>query len=116
MIPRTAVEDTELGGVPVPQDSMLLAWLGSANRDEAVWGPTSEEFDIHRERHQHLSFATGPHMCLGMHLARLEMSLAISTLLDRLPNLRLDPEQADEAFVDGVIFRSPNKLPVIWDR
>lgn len=115
MIPRTAVADTELGGVPVPRDSTMLVWLGSANRDAAIWGPTSEEFDIHRERQQHLSFATGPHMCLGMHLARLEMALAVNTLFDRLPGLRLDPEQADGVFVDGVIFRSPNHLPVTWD-
>ncbi len=55
-------------------------------------------------------------MCLGIHLARLEMKLAMNALLDRLPNLRLDPSEIDNTYIDGIGFRSPNRLPVLFDR
>lgn len=114
-IQRRAAVDTTVGGVEIPAGSDLTVGLGSANRDESVWGETADQFDLHREPKHHVAFATGPHMCLGMHLARTEMQLAMNALFDRLPNLRLDPDQADEVFIDGIVFRSPNKLPVVWD-
>ena len=63
----------------------------------------------------HLAFGTGPHQCLGMHLARLELRVGIETILDRLPNLRLDPERASEAVIEGYAFRGPSCLPVRFD-
>ncbi|MGH3968542.1 MAG: cytochrome P450, partial [Mycobacterium sp.] len=59
----------------------------------------------------HLTFGGGPHLCLGMHLARMEASVAINALLDRLPDLRLDPNAPPPSVV-GVAFRSPAALPV----
>jgi cytochrome P450 len=115
-IQRQAAVDTELNGVQIPAGSMIGVNLGSANRDRERFGDDAEEFNYHRPPQPHLSFASGPHMCLGMHLARMEMNLALNALFDRCPNLRLDPEQADEVFIDGMIFRSPNKLPVLFDR
>ena len=57
-----------------------------------------------------MAFAFGPHMCLGMHLARMETTVAINAVLDRLPNLRLDPD-ADDVHISGLAFRAPNRLP-----
>ena len=77
-------------------------------------GPNAEEFDIFRPKRQHLAFAFGPHMCLGLHLARMETRVALTQILDRLPNLRLDPD-AEAPFITGMVFRAPNSLPVVWD-
>ena len=60
--------------------------------------------------------ASGPHMCLGMHLARMEMRVAVDRLLDRCPNLRLDPDavERDDSHIHGERFRSPTSLPVVF--
>ena len=73
-----------------------------------------DSFDIFREQGQHISFGTGPHMCLGMHLARLETRVLLNAVLDRLPGLRLDPA-AHDIHVHGMVFRSPPELPVLFD-
>jgi len=114
-IDRWATADTEVQGVRIARGSKVILYLGSANRDEAVWGADAEEFNIYRERKQHLSFSTGRHICLGIHLARMEMKLAIETILDRLRNLRLDPRTSADSYIDGRLFRTPNRLPVIFD-
>jgi cytochrome P450 len=106
---------TELGGIPVPANSQVIPMLGAANRDPDHY-PDPDRFDIFRDAHQHISFGTGPHMCLGMHLARMETRVAINALLDQLPELRFDPEafERDDPHIHGQIFRSPTSLPVIW--
>jgi cytochrome P450 len=109
-IARTAVVDTELGGVPIPAGSVLSVAIGAANRDESRY-PDPDRFDIFREPQQHIAFGFGPHMCLGMHLARMETRVAVDSLLDRLPGLHLDPD-ADDPHIHGQIFRSPTALPV----
>lgn len=111
-IGRQATRDVEMGGVEVPEGATVQIGLGSANRDESVWGEDADAFDVRREPKQHVAFAFGRHMCLGMHLARREMSLALDLLLDRLPEVRLDPATADDTYVTGVGFRSPNQLRV----
>ena len=91
--------------------------LASANRDPEVYDDP-ETFDIFRAPRQHLSFGTGPHLCLGMHLARMETRIALNALFDRLPNLRLDHDAAQrvDAHIHGdSLFRSPTALPVVWD-
>jgi cytochrome P450 len=78
-----------------------------------------EEFDIFRDPKQHVTFGTGPHLCLGMHLARMETDIALNALFDRLPNLRLDKREAErmDVHIHGdLMFRSPTRLPVLWDR
>jgi len=62
----------------------------------------------------HVAFGTGPHQCLGMHLARLELRVGLDTILDRLPNLRLDPSQPVPV-IEGMAFRGPDRLPVLFD-
>jgi cytochrome P450 len=114
-IPRLAVQDTSIAGVPVPAGSQVTVCLGSANRDETRF-PEPDRFDIHRPEGQHLAFASGPHMCLGMHLARMEMHAVLDTVLDRLPDLELAPGPPGSATADphihGVGFRKPTSVPV----
>jgi cytochrome P450 len=107
---RQATRDAVLGGVEVPAGAMVVANLGSANHDEAKWD-NAENFDILRTPQPQIAFGAGPHMCLGMHLARLELRVAVGRLLDRLPNLHLDPD-GEDPHIHGERFRSPTSLPV----
>ena len=112
-IQRQATREVELGGETIPEGAMVAIVLGAANRDPARW-PDPDEFDIYREPRQHIAFGAGPHLCLGTHLARMETKAMINGILDRLPNLRLDPE-ADDPHIHGLTFRSPSSLPVLFD-
>jgi cytochrome P450 len=111
---RVATRDTELAGVPVAAGDKVYVCWGSANRDETRW-PDAERFDLHREPKPHLAFGFGPHRCLGMHLARMEMRIALDAVLERLPGVRLDPAARD-VHITGEGFRSPAALPAVWDR
>jgi cytochrome P450 len=113
---RSAASDTEVAGITVPTGGEVHANVGSANHDETRW-ERAEEFDIFRDPRPHIAFGVGPHMCLGMHLARMEMASAVNRLLDRLPNLRPDPELWDrqDVHIHGENFRSPVTLPVVFD-
>jgi cytochrome P450 len=110
LIPRQTTRDTELGGIEIPAGRGLNVFLASANRDEHHYSEP-DAFDIHRPPAPHLSFGSGPHMCLGMHLARMETRLALAAILERLPDLRLHPETSQPRII-GSLFRSPNTLPV----
>ncbi|ULE34494.1 cytochrome P450 [Mycobacterium sp. IDR2000157661] len=110
---REVTRDTEIGGVQVPAGATMMLSLGSANHDETRWDHP-EEFDIFRERKPHIGFAHGAHVCLGMHLARLESMKIFNALFDELPGLRLDPD-APPPYVSGTMFRSPPRLDVVWD-
>jgi cytochrome P450 len=111
-ITRVATRDTELGGVQIPAGSSVMPMLGSANRQEERF-PDPDKFDVFRQARGHLGWGHGVHVCLGMHLARLEMRTAINLLLDRLPNLRMDPDGGDP-YIRGQVFRSPTSLPVLF--
>jgi cytochrome P450 len=112
-ITRVASRDTELGGVQIPAGSSVMPMLGAANRqDERFADPN--RFDIFRDVKPNIGWGHGVHVCLGMHLARLEMRVALNLLFDRLPNLRLDPE-ADDPHIRGQVFRSPTSLPIVFD-
>jgi cytochrome P450 len=110
---RETTRDVEFQGVEIPEGSTIAMNLGSANHDENRWDDP-EAFNIFRDRKPHISFGHGAHVCLGMHLARLESTLIFNTLFDRLPGLRLDPD-APPPYVAGTFFRSPQHLKVIWD-
>jgi cytochrome P450 len=94
-IARMATEDLELGGVSIPEGALVAVSLGAANRDPGRYADP-DAFDIVRDPWQHISFGDGPHRCLGMHLARLEMQVLLTAVLDRLPHLRLDPAAEDQ--------------------
>src|SRR5262245_52642404 len=111
-IGRTAARDVEIEGVLIPKGSPVSVNMGSANRDAARW-ENADAFDLFRDQKQHMSFAFGPHMCLGMHLARMETTVAVNAILD-LPGLRLDPA-AEDIHISGLAFRAPNALPVLFD-
>ncbi|MCV7196151.1 cytochrome P450 [Mycobacterium angelicum] len=111
-ITRVATRDTELAGVSIPAGSSVMPMLGSANRQEDRY-PDPDRFDVFRSARAHIGFGHGVHVCLGMHLARLEMRVALNLLFDRLPNLRLDPE-GDDPHIRGQVFRSPTSLPVLF--
>ena len=112
-IGRTARHDVDLDGVHIPAGSPINVCLGGANRDPSRWD-RPDEYDLTREPKQHLAFAFGPHMCLGMHLARMETTVAINGVLDRLPSVRLDPS-APAPEITGLTFRAPSALAVVFD-
>ncbi len=112
-ITRLATRDTELDGVAIPAGSTVMLMLAAANREEDRY-PEPDRFDIGRQEPKpHISFGNGPHLCLGMHLARMEMRVALNLLFDRLPDLRLDPD-ADDPHIRGQVFRSPTSIPVLF--
>lgn len=110
---RFAIKDTELGGVQIPAGAVVHACLGSANRDPKRW-ERPDEFDPFRPMKPHLGFGFGPHTCLGMHVARMEMTHGINTVLAKLPNLRLDPN-APAPKVIGLYERGMDTVPVVFD-
>ncbi|MGV0713884.1 cytochrome P450 [Mycolicibacterium sp. XJ662] len=114
MFSRWVITDTELAGVEMPAGSVVHINIGAANRDPARWD-RPDEYDIHRTMRPNLGFGQGVHICLGMHVARAEMAVAISALLDRLPNLRLDPDAEQPRFV-GLYERGATAIPVLFDR
>jgi cytochrome P450 len=109
-INRTTTCEVEIGGVTIGPGESITPHLGSANHDETRW-EDAETFDIFRPQIPHIAFAHGPHMCLGMHLARLETRVLLNHVLDRLPDLALDPGGRDP-HIRGNVFRSPTSLPV----
>ncbi len=111
-INRTTTVEVELAGVTIGPGQSITPHIGSANHDETRWDDP-ETFDIFRPALPHIAFAHGPHMCLGMHLARLETRALLTRVLDRLPDLALDPGTADP-HIRGDVFRSPTSLPVTF--
>ena len=105
---RQALVDTELGGVAIPAGSIIEVVAGAANRDPEVWADP-DRFDIFRKRDAHWSFSRGPHICVGQHLARVEMTRAMEAILDRLPGLRLDPDKPAPD-VRGIMMRVPEHI------
>jgi cytochrome P450 len=114
MVSRVAAVDTEVAGCPIAKGSPVGVVNGSANRDESRWDD-ADEWKLGRTVQHHLAFGTGPHQCLGMHLARLELRVGLETILTRLPNLRPDPDRWDQAVIEGYAFRGPRALPVLFD-
>lgn len=112
-IARTTTRDVEVCGTSIPAESQIQVCIGAANHDPTRW-ENPDDFDLFREPKPHIAFATGPHTCLGLHLARMETVVALNALFDRLPNLRLDPA-AEDVHITGLTFRAPRELPVLFD-
>jgi cytochrome P450 len=109
---RQVVEDTELGGVPLPQGAALEICLGAANRDPARWD-NPDAYDLFRPLKGHIGFGIGPHQCLGMNVARSEINVGINALLDHFPNMRLDPDQPPPFLTGGLEQRGMSAIPVL---
>jgi cytochrome P450 len=106
---RRAVVDTELSGVKIPADSILLTLVTSANRDDARFDDP-DRFDVGRANAKdHLAFGLGPHFCLGAPLARLETRIAWERLLTRLGEIELS-EESDLSHKASPNFRAPNRV------
>jgi cytochrome P450 len=112
VILRRATCDTELAGVPIAAGADVALLLGAANRDERKY-PDPDRYDMFRQMRQHVGFGFGVHVCLGMHLARMESRVAVNTLFDRLGPFTLDPA-AEAPHIEGMAFRSPLSLPVVF--
>jgi cytochrome P450 len=113
VILRRATRDTEVGGVAVEEGADVALLLGSANRDERKY-EHPDAFDVFRASRQSVGFGFGVHVCLGMHLARMETRVAVNTLFDRLPDMRLAPAPGQDLHIKGMAFRSPIALPVAF--
>jgi cytochrome P450 len=110
-IGRTAMADTEMEGCPVPRGSRLLLSFGSANRDDRVF-PRPDEVLVDRHPNKHVGFGIGPHRCIGSHLARREMVIAMEEFLGAIPAFHLQPGIEIETHLGGII--QPNVLPLVW--
>ncbi|WKU05008.1 cytochrome P450 [Micromonospora sp. HUAS LYJ1] len=113
MFPRYAVEDVELSSGIVRAGEPVLVSLPGANRDPEIFD-NPETFDFTREQNPHVAFGHGPHHCLGAQLARMELQVALHTILDRFPELRLADGDAGVSWKSGLLVRGPNKLLVAW--
>lgn len=113
-VDRYATRDVRLGDAGIAARDLVVVSVTAANRDPATFRDP-DAFDVGRENaRRHLAFAAGPHVCVAMHLARLEAHTGVERLLARLPGLRLDPAAAD-AEPRGLVFRKPPALRVRWD-
>jgi cytochrome P450 len=114
MTGRVALEDIEdIGGKKIPKGESVLCLLGSANHDEAVYPDRPDRLDITRPNVRPLSFGGGIHFCLGAQLARIEAEIAISTLLRRLPELKLDDAE-NPHWRPTFVLRGLKELPASW--
>ena len=114
---RFALEDLVFGGQQIRRGDRALVILGSANRDPRIFGEGADELDITREENPHLAFGHGIHYCLGAALARMEGAIAIRTLLDFAPNLRLARPYEELRIRPSVndLLRGYREIPLRWD-
>lgn len=112
--PRYATQNVELSGVTVRAGEPVLVNTASANRDEAVFDDP-ERLDLLRQEANHIGFGHGPHHCLGAQLARMELQVALRTLLSRLPGLRFADSAEDVVWKSGMLVRGPLRMPVSWE-
>jgi cytochrome P450 len=111
--PRVALADVALGDVLVRAGEPVLCSRSSANHDEQVF-PSPDELDFTRDSNPHMAFGFGPHFCLGAHLARMELQVALSTLLARFPGLHIAVPEDELAWHSGIMMRGLKALPVAW--
>lgn len=109
---RVSTEDTVLAGVSIPKGAAVSVCIGAANRDPAKF-PDPERFEPSRTA-TNLAFGLGAHVCLGVHLARMEAEVTFGALLDRLPGLRLDPDRPAPRS-GGARLSSPDAVHLLWD-
>lgn len=113
LVDRYATRGVDLAGTSISAGDLVTVSLAAANRDPAVF-PDPDRFDVRRPNaRQHLTFVQGPHVCLGMHLARLETREALDAVLGLLPGLSLASGGADTT--RGLVFRKPDSVEANWE-
>lgn len=110
--PRFLKHDVEFEGVEMKAGEMALMFLPAADLDPEEF-KNPEDYDLARENKVHIAFGTGPHRCLGSHLARIELQVLYEEMLKRLPEFRLDPDKPVVFHGGNVI--GPNQLYLAWD-
>jgi cytochrome P450 len=111
--PRIATADVKLGEVVARAGEPVLCSRSSANRDERVF-PRAGELDITRDPNPHVAFGYGPHYCLGAHLARMELQVALGTIFSRLPGLHIAVPENELTWQTGIMMRGLAAFPVAW--
>jgi cytochrome P450 len=114
LLQRITRKDLVLRGRTIRAGELLYLSLGAANRDPEVF-PEPDRFDVGRADNRHLAFGAGPHLCLGMTLARRELDVALWRLVRRMPRLRLDEVRPMRRRADSLVFRGLEALPVRFD-
>jgi cytochrome P450 len=112
MLMRLTTQDTKVAETEIPAGNMVMMMLGSANRDETRF-PNPDDFDIERNTQGHLGFGFGNHFCLGSSLARLEASIAMRHILERLSKPRLCEPEVE--YHGSFLIRGPATLPIEFD-
>jgi cytochrome P450 len=110
---RVAKEDVVVGGKTIRAGDGVLCMINAANRDEKAF-PLGDDLDVARDARRHVAFGFGVHQCLGQPLARMELQVALSTILDRLPELSLDADFDDISFRHEMLVFGVHSLPVAW--
>jgi cytochrome P450 len=108
---RRATRDVELGGVTIAKDDQVILMLCSANRDPDYFS-TPDELDVTRQPNRHLSFGSGPHRCLGSHLGRIELTVALEELHRRIPDYRL--VESDPPVFHSTQVRGCHRMPITF--
>jgi cytochrome P450 len=113
-VSRQTNREVEIGGVTMPDDAPVMILLGAANRDESVFAQP-EVFDIERDGTKSLAFGYGRHYCAGADFSLTEAIIGLNALLDRLHDVRFDPAADSISKIQGVAFRGPSHLKVLFD-
>ena len=114
VVDRYATADATLAGAAINRGDLVRVSITAANRDPMVFEDPDAYIPGRPRARRHLAFAHGPHVCLGIHLARLEARTALATLLNRLPSIHPDPDRP--AVIRGLVFRKPAAVHVRWER
>jgi cytochrome P450 len=110
---RIAVADIEIGGRLIRAGEAVLPSINSANRDKSVF-TDPDGLDLTRSPNPHIAFGYGIHHCVGAQLGRVELEVALGSLLRRFGQLRLVTPESGLEWTEGVAFRRPRRLPVTW--
>ncbi|MFJ4188922.1 cytochrome P450 [Kitasatospora sp. NPDC089509] len=110
---RVATEDVEVAGTTIRAGEGVICMVSTANRDENEF-PGGDALDLTRDARRHLAFGFGVHQCLGQPLARLELQIALDTVLRRLPELRLAVPFEEIPFRADMLIYGVHELPLAW--
>ena len=111
VVPRKLTQDVTVGGVDMKAGEMVTLLLGAANLDPGEFSD-ADVVDFDRARNRHLAFGGGPHRCLGSHLARMEMRVALEEWHRRVPDYQIKPGETP-TYSAGI--REVQYLPLVWD-